>query len=149
MIARLPGTSNAPPIPWIVRAAISWATVEASAQPIDAAANSATPAENTRRRPNRSPAAPPTSSSAASISAYDSTTHCTSARLAPNSRCSAGSATFTSVESMNTMLEATVVAASTPRACWAVHGVVHGVARMTAESEGSDGNAAIDRAQVA
>jgi hypothetical protein len=44
---------------------------------------------------------------------------------------------------MNTMLDARMVAVSTHRACDAVHGAVHGAARIDAASEGN-GNAVID-----
>ena len=68
MIARLLGTSSAPPIPCTARAAISTPAPGAIAQATDAAVKTATPIAKTRRRPNRSPAAPPTRISAPSIS---------------------------------------------------------------------------------
>ena len=65
MIARLCGTISAAPTPWIARAATSQAVPGASAHAIDAPAKTSVPATNTRRRPNRSPAEPPTSRRAA------------------------------------------------------------------------------------
>jgi hypothetical protein len=69
MSARLPGTSSAPPMPCTARAAISWCTLPASAQPTDDSAKMPTPIAKMRRRPKWSPSAPPTSSSAASSKA--------------------------------------------------------------------------------
>ena len=69
MIARLCGTISAAPTPCTARAAISAPIPGASAQAAEASAKSRIPETNTRRRPNRSPAAPPTSSSAARNSA--------------------------------------------------------------------------------
>src|SRR5580658_4739107 len=85
----------------------------------DAAANTATPKTYTLRRPKISPSDPPTSSSAANIRAYDSTIHCTSATDAWKAFCRAGSATLTTVPSINAMLDPRMVAASTirPLAC--------------------------------
>jgi hypothetical protein len=67
--ARLPGTSSAAPTPCSARIAISQWTVGDSAQAMDAAAKTATPSRKMRRRPKRSPSAPPTSSREASSSA--------------------------------------------------------------------------------
>src|SRR6266568_2525628 len=67
-------------------------------------------------------------------------THWTSTRLALSSRCSAGRATFTTVPSMNAMLEARIVAARIHGAVVGAHGVGHGAARMTPASEGGGGN---------
>ena len=57
--ARAPGVSRAAPIPWTARPAISSWTVGARPQAMEARAKMATPIRKTRRRPNRSPAAPP------------------------------------------------------------------------------------------
>jgi hypothetical protein len=65
--ARLPGTISAPPTPCAARAAMREAEPGAAAQPAEASANTAMPARNTRRRPKRSPAAPPTSTKAPSM----------------------------------------------------------------------------------
>src|SRR5436309_9168287 len=143
MIAKLPGTSNAAPTPWIARAAMSWRTLPARPHHTDAVANSATPITNTRRRPNRSPAAPPTSNSAARNNAYDSTTHCTSTRFAESSRCNAGSATFTTVPSMNAMLEAMIVAARIHGEALGAEGDKQGAPRMMPASQGEAANVII------
>ncbi len=68
MIARLSGTIIAPPIPCNVRAAMSAGAFGASPQAIDVTVKMMTPSVNTRRRPYRSPAAPPNSISAPSDS---------------------------------------------------------------------------------
>ena len=83
--------------------------------PTDASAKTATPAANTRRRPKRSPSAPPTRSSAARNSAYASTTHWTSAIVACRRSAAPGSATLTTVPSMNAMLEPRIETTSTQR----------------------------------
>src|SRR5437868_6981268 len=112
----------------------------ASPHQTGAAANSVTPITNTRRRPNRSPAAPPTSNSAARNSAYDSTTHCTSTRVPESSRCNAGSATFTTVPSMNAMLDAMMVAARIHGDAIGGEGDEQGAPRMTPASQGDVAN---------
>ncbi len=58
-IASEPGVSSAPPMPCTARAAISTSMVGAAAQAADAAANQTTPSRKIRRRPYRSPSAPP------------------------------------------------------------------------------------------
>ena len=52
MIARLPGTSNAAPIPCSARATISISGDDAKPQQIDAAVKEATPIRKIRLRPN-------------------------------------------------------------------------------------------------
>src|SRR4051812_43661775 len=65
--------------------------------------NSTSPTTNTRRRPMMSATDPDTSRSEASVSAYASTTHCRSLKLALRSFWIAGSATFTIVMSSSSM----------------------------------------------
>ena len=67
-MARLPGVSIAAATPWTTRAAISVPTVGAMAQPSEASVNPPAPSMNTRRRPKRSPSAPPSRISPASVS---------------------------------------------------------------------------------
>src|SRR5437764_3803533 len=92
-------------------------------QPMEASANTPTPARKTRRLPNRSPSVPPTRINAPRNSPYDSTTHCTPTTVAPRLCCSAGNATLTTVLSMKAMLEARIVAVrihgldSSPQGC--------------------------------
>ena len=136
MIDRLPGTSRAPPTPCAARAVMSCPTSTARPHQTEAAAKSATPIAKMRRLPYRSPSAPPTSRSAASSSAYDSTIHCASAAVAPNATCSAGNATFTTVPSMKTMLDPRIVAARIHGPSRRSHGAAGGPARMTASSQG-------------
>ena len=59
---------SAPPTPCTARAATSVPIVGASAAAADPAVKTATPIVNIRRRPNRSPSAPPVSSSTAKLS---------------------------------------------------------------------------------
>src|ERR1700722_333832 len=89
------GSTAAAPRPWTPRMMIRNVLLVASAQPSEAAVNSASPAVNTRLRPRRSAARPPSSKNPPKASAYAVTTHCRSdsakCRLTP----SAGSATLT------------------------------------------------------
>jgi hypothetical protein len=64
MMARLPGTMKAAPMPCAARITISISAFVASAQASDVAMNTAMPAEKMLRTPNTSPAAPPSSTSA-------------------------------------------------------------------------------------
>ena len=64
MIARLLGTRNAAPMPWMKRAIIRYSIFEERPQATEAAANTATPLRKTKRRPRESPSAPPTRMSA-------------------------------------------------------------------------------------
>ena len=64
-------------------------------------------------------------------------THCTSTIVAFRFFCNAGSATFTTVPSMNAMLEARVVAASTQRPEDFEQGAVAGCDRIMLSSQGS------------
>ncbi len=64
MMARLPGTRNAAPMPWSARPAIRAAGEVATPHKIDAAVKDTTPARKTRLRPNWSPNDPPTRISA-------------------------------------------------------------------------------------
>ena len=137
MIARLPGTSSAPPMPCTARATISSSMLEARPHHTEAAVKSVTPIANMRLRPNRSPAAPPTSSNADRNSANDSMTHCASNTVALNSRCSAGSAMLTTVPSMKAMLDARMVAARIQGAAAGEQGALAGAARTAASSQGS------------
>jgi hypothetical protein len=66
--ARDPGVSSAPPMPCNARAAISISAFGASPHMTDASVNHTTPTTNTRRRPNRSPSAPPSRISPARVS---------------------------------------------------------------------------------
>ena len=63
------GAISAPPMPWMARAASSQAWELAKPPASEAAENSTSPAMNTRRRPRRSPARPPSSISPPKLSA--------------------------------------------------------------------------------
>src|SRR6266702_8711141 len=80
---------------------------------IDAKVNNAMPQRKVLLSPNRSPNNPPISNSEEMKSAYASTTHCACAPVAASEVCRLGSATFTTVPSMNSMLDPRIVAAST------------------------------------
>ena len=64
MMARLPGTRKAAPIPCSARPTMSTPGDVAIPQRIDAAVKNMTPKRNTRLRPNSSPIEPPTRISA-------------------------------------------------------------------------------------
>src|SRR6266481_3403814 len=64
-------------------------------------------------------------------------THCTSTAVALRFVCNAGSATFTTVPSMNAMLDARMVAVSTQRPRDFSHGAIAAPARTTFSSQGS------------
>ena len=115
MIASDPGVSSAPPMPCTTRAAISTRTFGARPHSSEAAANQVTPIRNTRRRPNRSPSEPPSRISEARLSEYPLTVHCKEAAEAWKSVPMCGSATFTTVMSMNVSAEPSTVASSTHR----------------------------------
>src|SRR5689334_21924631 len=108
MIARLPGTMNAAPAPWMARAAINRAGVGAGAEPIEAITNTPMPAINTLRSPNRSLAAPPSNSSDDSVSRYALDTHWASASDAPMLERIAGVAIEVTVPSMNPIADARI-----------------------------------------
>jgi len=69
MIDRAVGVMIAAPAPWATRAASSAAGDQASPHSSDAAVKNTTPAMNTRRRPSRSAARPPSSSRPPKVSA--------------------------------------------------------------------------------
>jgi hypothetical protein len=68
MMARLAGVISAPPIPCRARAAMSQPMPGAAAHSTDATVNQASPARNTRRRPQRSLSEPASSISEARVS---------------------------------------------------------------------------------
>src|ERR687885_730970 len=77
---------------------------------------SAATAQRSDVAPNvASPSEPPTRISDPSVSRYASTTHCCSARPPPRSRRIAGSATLTTVESTNTIVDPRMAATRTRR----------------------------------
>jgi hypothetical protein len=79
-------------------------------QSSEATANSTIPKANTRRRPRRSASEPAVSTTAASVSAYASTTHCRSVNEDSRSRWISGSAVFTTVMSSRSMTVVTLTA---------------------------------------
>ena len=115
MIARLPGVSRAPPIPCRTRAAIRVVLSGATPQSTDAAANQTTPITNTRRRPSRSPSAPPSRIRLASIRRYPLVIHCSCANEASRSLPIVFRATLTTVPSSIAIPEPSTAASTTPR----------------------------------
>ena len=104
------GMIVAAPTPCTARAAINASAVGDSAHAADAAANNASPAANTRRRPNRSPSADAVNSSTAKLRVYALTVHSSCSIEAPRSRRIVLRAVETTSRSRTTMNEA--VAAS-------------------------------------
>ena len=88
--ARLPGVSSAPPTPCSPRASTSVLASGARPQSADARPNHTAPMTNTRRRPNRSPRLPPSSSRPARVRVYAVTTHCSPSTPTAKSRPMAG-----------------------------------------------------------
>src|SRR6185503_6184938 len=101
----------------------------------DAAVKMMTPSENTRRRPYRSPAAPPASISAPSVSVYALRIHCEPRTDVFRSACRSGRATLATEPSMNAMLDPRIVAARAQRFADCAQPEVAGTeARMTPSS---------------
>ena len=113
MMASAAGVSMAAPTPCPARAAISAPATGASPLAREAAVNSASPARNIRRRPNRSAARPPASVSIPVVSRYVVTTHSRSEGSNRSVRPIDGSAMFTTVMSSTTMNCATHSSTST------------------------------------
>src|SRR5271165_3923544 len=87
MIARGKIATAPAPTPWRTRATISTAIDGASAQPIDASANSASPASITGLRPNRSASGPTASGAVEKPARKAAIAEAASAWLAPKSAC--------------------------------------------------------------
>ena len=85
---------RAAPAPWAVRAAISETRSSTLPHRVDAKVNRVIPASNRRRRPNRSPSRPALTTSDVTASKYASTTHCTDAVDASNTRARVGKPTL-------------------------------------------------------
>src|SRR5258708_34967580 len=107
----------------------------AKPQAAEARAKSVTPSRNTRRRPRRSPSAPPTRISAERKSPYDSMTHCISTTLAWKALWNFGAATLTTVLSMKAMLEPRIVAARIHGPEFLAQGVAGRTGRMEISSQ--------------
>ena len=114
-IARLPGVSNAAPMPWSTRAPMSTSTLGAAPHNSDAPANQIVPIRNTLRRPYRSPRAPPSRISDARARRYPVSTHCNELTLTSKSSPIWGRATLTMVASSIAIPLAATVAASATR----------------------------------
>src|SRR5579872_370442 len=101
------GMIIAAPAPWTARAAIRTVIPGESAHAADAAANTASPAANTRRLPILSPSAAAVISSTAKLSVYAFTVHSRSASEEPSFRWMAVSAVATTSMSRITRNDAT------------------------------------------
>ena len=97
------GATIAPPTPCSARAASSQPGEVANPPASDAAENSSSPAVNIRRRPNRSPARPPSSSRPPNVSAYALITHSRPLPEKPSAAWMCGRATLTTVASSTTI----------------------------------------------
>ena len=95
MIESAVGVMIAAPIPWNARAPIRASSDQASPQRSDANVKKTMPTMNTRRRPRRSAARPPSSSRPAKVSAYALTTHCSPCAEKSRSSWIEGRATVT------------------------------------------------------
>src|SRR5436309_209435 len=118
------------------RPIISCSMLEESPQTAEAAAKIPTPRRKIKRRPQKSPSAPPTRIRAERNSPYPSTTHCTSTTVAWNADCRAGKATFTTVLSMKAMLEPRMAAAIIQGPASGAHGLPELPDRIKASSHG-------------
>src|SRR3954452_8495808 len=115
IMARLPGVSSAPPMPWSPRAAISTSGLGATPHSNDASANQVVPMTKIRRLPNRSPREPPRRIRLASESKYPLVIHCSCERLASRSLPMVRRATLTTVPSRNAIPDPSAAAAITAR----------------------------------
>ena len=115
MSARPQGIKNAAPTPCKARAAISAPGFGASPQAIDANAKTLTPIIKIRRRPKRSPAAPPISSNADMHSVYALITHCIAESEVFKSASMRGNATLTTDSSTKAIVDASTAQMSTQR----------------------------------
>src|SRR5690348_16073419 len=104
----------------------------------DAAAKIATPAMKIRRRPKRSPAAPPSKRNAESVRVYALTSHWMTTTDAPRSVSIAGRETLTTDSSMKEMLDARIAASKTHGFAAAAQSPVARVVRIVASSHGLD-----------
>ena len=93
----------APPTPCTARDTCSISALVANPHSSEAPVNTTSPIRNNRRRPYMSDRLPAVSKNAASVSAYASTIHCRSEKLAPSPRWISGSATVTMVISSSSM----------------------------------------------
>src|SRR5262249_41099955 len=111
------GAITAPPTPWTALAGSAQAWLVANPPAKEAAANSSNPKTNTRRRPSRSPARPPSSSRPPNVTAYALTTHSSPLPEKPRARCTCGKAPLTVVASTPTIscAEAITTSASPSR----------------------------------
>ncbi len=101
--ARETANMMAPPTPCRPRDSWSISVLTAKPHSTDAAVKIARPIRYSRRRPYLSARLPAVSRNAARVSAYASTTHCRSEKLAFSARWMSGSATFTIVMSSSSM----------------------------------------------
>ncbi len=109
------GPAAAAPRPCRTRANSSQPGEAASAPSSEAAVNRATPPRKSRRRPNRSPARPPSSSRPPNTSVYALSTQASPAGENPRSARMRGSATFITVtSSMSMSWQVTMIARASP-----------------------------------
>src|SRR5271169_5048019 len=95
------------------RARINWVMFGERPHQTDAAAKTVVPKTNMRRRPKRSPAAPPAKRNAERQSVYALTSHWITTTEVARSVSIAGKATLTTDSSTNAMLDARIAATNT------------------------------------
>src|ERR1700683_723702 len=118
------------------RARINWKTSGDRPHQIDMTAKIATPVTKIRRRPNKSPAAPPVSTNAERQSVYALTSHWMTSTDVFRSVSMAGRATLTTDSSIYATLEARIVTARTQGLTLGPQSPVAGVDSIAASSQG-------------
>ena len=116
-IDRAAGEMIAPPSPCTARDAISIPSDCASPHASEASVNSATPTMNTRRRPSKSAARPPSSRKPPNAIEYAVITHCRFSREKSSARPMDGSATLTIETSRIVMKNAVATTARIRQRC--------------------------------
>src|SRR4029077_5996521 len=111
------GVMIAPPRPCTARATISIPSDCANPQTSEASVNSATPTMNTRRRPSRSAARPPSSRKPPKAIEYAVITHCRFSREKSRARPMDGSATLT-IETSRIVMKNAVATTARIRQRW-------------------------------
>src|SRR5580704_10211383 len=118
------------------RARINWKTSGDRPHQIDMTAKIAMPVTKMRRRPNKSPAAPPVRTNAERQSVYALTSHWMTSADVFRSVSIAGSATLTTDSSIYEMLDARIVTASTHGLALAAQSPTTRVDSIAASSHG-------------
>src|SRR5580765_4256172 len=124
-IDRAAGEMIAPPSPCTARDAISIPSDCASPHASEASVNSATPTMNTRRRPSRSAARPPSSKKPPKAIEYAVITHCRFSREKSSARPMDGKATLT-IETSRIVMKNAVATTARMRQRWGFDAIALG-----------------------